>query len=51
VVNILAFVDEPPWHINAVIIAVFSSQVISFSSNADRAPQLKASVVTMQRIQ
>jgi len=24
VVNILAFVNEPPWHIKAVIIAVFS---------------------------
>jgi uncharacterized membrane protein YgaE (UPF0421/DUF939 family) len=23
-VNILAFVNEPPWHIKAVIIAVFS---------------------------
>jgi hypothetical protein len=30
VVNILAFVNQPPWHIKAVIIAVFSIPAVVF---------------------
>jgi hypothetical protein len=29
-VNILAFVNQPPWHIKAVIIAVFSIPAVVF---------------------
>jgi hypothetical protein len=30
VANILAFVSQPPWHIKAVIIAVFSIPAVVF---------------------
>jgi hypothetical protein len=29
-VNILGFVNQPPWHIKAVIIAVFSIRAVVF---------------------
>jgi hypothetical protein len=36
VVNILAFVNQPPWHIKAVIIAVCNHLVLAFDDGEGR---------------